>query len=45
MDFTLSLLVLFFGRSDKPEHHRVCIDNFVIDSVKGNSCLGVGPIY
>ena len=32
---------MIFGRSDKPEHHRVYIDNIVIERVNCNTFLGV----
>ena len=32
---------MIFGRSDKPEHHRVYIDNIIIERVNCNKFLGV----
>ena len=32
---------MIFGRPDKPEHHRVYIDNIVIERVNCNTFLGV----
>ena len=32
---------MIFGRPDKPEHHRVYIDNIVIERVNCNKFLGV----
>ena len=32
---------MIFGRSNQPDHHRVCINNIVIERVNCNKFLGV----